>query len=61
MVGIPYWSDHSTNAKYIMDVWKIGLKAPADEKGIVRRETVEHCIREIMEEERRKEIKKNAF
>ncbi|KAE8038035.1 hypothetical protein FH972_010581 [Carpinus fangiana] len=61
MVGVPYWSDQSTNLKFIMDVWKMGLKAPADEKGIVRREAAEHCIREIMEGERGKEIKKNAF
>ncbi|XP_059432918.1 UDP-glycosyltransferase 74F2-like [Corylus avellana] len=61
MVGVPYWSDQNTNAKYIMDVWKMGLKAPADEEGIARREVVEHCIREIMEGDRGKEIKKNAF
>ncbi|KAG7949169.1 hypothetical protein I3843_13G047900 [Carya illinoinensis] len=61
MVALPQWTDQSTNAKYIMDFWKMGLKALVDEKGIVRRETVEHCIREIMEGERGKEIKKNAF
>ncbi|XP_062175293.1 UDP-glycosyltransferase 74F2-like [Alnus glutinosa] len=61
MVAIPYWSDQSTNAKYTMDVWKTGLKAPVDEKGLVRREIVEHCIREIMEGERGEEIKKNAL
>ncbi|KAK6238767.1 hypothetical protein QUC31_004236 [Theobroma cacao] len=37
MVGVPQWTDQSTNAKYIMDVWEMGLKAPADEKGIVRK------------------------
>jgi pathogen-inducible salicylic acid glucosyltransferase len=61
MVAVPQWSDQSTNAKYIMDVWKIGLKAPVDEKGLVRRDALEHCVREIMEGERGKEIKKNAF
>ncbi|XP_059459420.1 mogroside IE synthase-like [Corylus avellana] len=61
MVGVPYWSDQKTNAKYIMDVWKMGLKPPTDENGIVRREAAEHCIREIMEGERGKEIKQNAF
>jgi pathogen-inducible salicylic acid glucosyltransferase len=61
MVGVPYWSDQSTNAKYIMDVWKMGLKAPTDAKGIVQQDAAEHCIREIMEGERGKEIKKNAF
>jgi pathogen-inducible salicylic acid glucosyltransferase len=61
MVAVPYCSDQTTNAKYVMDVWKMGLKAPADEKEIVRREAAEHCIKEIMEEERGKEIKKNAL
>jgi len=61
MVAVPHWSDQSTNAKYIMDVWKIGLKASVDEKGLVKREAAEHCIREIMEGERGEEIKKNAF
>ncbi|XP_062175714.1 mogroside IE synthase-like [Alnus glutinosa] len=61
MVAVPQWSDQSTNAKYIMDVWKIGLKAPVDEKGLVRRDALEHCVQEIMEGERGKEIKKNAF
>ena len=61
MVAVPQWTDQSTNAKYIMDVWKMGLKAPADEKGLVKREEIEHCIREIMEGERGKEIKKNAL
>jgi pathogen-inducible salicylic acid glucosyltransferase len=61
MVAIPQYSDQSTNAKYIMDVWKMGLKASADEKGLVSREAAEHCIREIMEGERGNEIKKNAL
>ncbi|KAL9457171.1 hypothetical protein AB3S75_006251 [Citrus x aurantiifolia] len=43
-----------------MDVWKMGLKAPTDEKGIVRREAIAHCISEILEGERGKEIKQNA-
>jgi pathogen-inducible salicylic acid glucosyltransferase len=29
MLAMPQWTDQSTNAKYIMDVWKIGLKALA--------------------------------
>jgi pathogen-inducible salicylic acid glucosyltransferase len=61
MVAVPQWTDQSTNAKYIMDFWKMGLKASVDEKGLVRREAAEHCIREIMEGERGREIKKNAL
>ncbi|XP_050364372.1 mogroside IE synthase-like [Argentina anserina] len=61
LVGIPQWTDQSTNAKYIRDVWKIGIKAQPDEEGIVRRAEVEHCISEIMEGHRGKELRKNAM
>jgi pathogen-inducible salicylic acid glucosyltransferase len=61
MVAMPQLTDQPTNEKYIMDFWKMGLKAPVDEKGLVRREVAEHCIRKIMEGERGKEIKKNAL
>ncbi|BFG42558.1 hypothetical protein CerSpe_288320 [Prunus speciosa] len=60
MVAVPQWTDQSTNARFIMDVWKMGLKAQADEKGIVRREEIANCVREILEGERGKEIRKNA-
>ncbi|KAL6206693.1 hypothetical protein ACLB2K_023940 [Fragaria x ananassa] len=45
---------------YIMDVWKIGIKAQVDEKGIVRQE-VEHCVSEILERQRGNEIQRNAI
>lgn len=61
MVAMPRWTDQSTNAKYIMDVWKIGIKAQVDEKGIVRQEEVEHCVSEILEGQRGKEIQRNAI
>lgn len=60
MIGMPYWSDQSTNAKFIMDVWKLGLKVRIDENKIVRQEEVERCIREIIEGEKGKEILANA-
>ena len=60
MVAMPLWTDQSTNSKYVMDVWKMGFKVPADEKGIVRSEAIAHCIGEILEGKRGKEIKQNA-
>ncbi|KAB2617619.1 UDP-glycosyltransferase 74E2-like [Pyrus ussuriensis x Pyrus communis] len=38
IVALLQWTNQSTNAMYIMDVWKIGIKAVADEKGVVRQE-----------------------
>ncbi|KAK9941775.1 hypothetical protein M0R45_007469 [Rubus argutus] len=61
LVAMPQRSEQSTNAKFIRDVWKIGVKAQADERGIVRRGEVEHCISEIMESARGKEIQRNAM
>ncbi|XP_062023553.1 mogroside IE synthase-like [Rosa rugosa] len=61
MVAMPRWTDQSTNAKYITDVWKIGIRAQVDEKRIVRQEEVEHCVSEILEGERGNEIQKNAI
>ncbi|KAK7294955.1 hypothetical protein RJT34_17855 [Clitoria ternatea] len=60
-IGIPYWSDQSTNAKIIADVWKIGIRAPFDEKKIVRREALKHCIWRMMESKEGKEIKNNVI
>jgi pathogen-inducible salicylic acid glucosyltransferase len=60
MVAMPQRTDQSTNAKYITDVWNMGVKAAVDEKEIARRETIESCIREILEGEKGKEIKRNA-
>nr|DAD25173.1 TPA_asm: hypothetical protein HUJ06_026637 [Nelumbo nucifera] len=61
MVGIPQWTDQIPNAKFVQDIWGMGLRAQPNEKGIVSREEVERCVREIMEEEKVKEIRKNAI
>ncbi|KAL5578591.1 hypothetical protein UlMin_011033 [Ulmus minor] len=60
MVGMPLWTDQTTNAKLVKDLWKMGVRVKDDEKGFVGREEVEFCIREVMEGERAKEMKKNA-
>ncbi|KAL8536808.1 hypothetical protein ACS0TY_012108 [Phlomoides rotata] len=60
LVGIPWWSDQSTNAKFVMDVWKTGIRACPDDKNIVRHEEIDRCIELVMEGERGKKIRKNA-
>ncbi|KAK7278087.1 hypothetical protein RJT34_23112 [Clitoria ternatea] len=60
-IAIPYWSDQSTNAKLTRDVWKVGIRAPVDEKKIVRREALKHCVWKMMESEEGKEMKNNAI
>ncbi|XP_077211306.1 mogroside I-E synthase-like [Tasmannia lanceolata] len=60
MVAVPQWTDQPTNAKYVEDIWGVGIRVKVGEKGLVRREEMGNCIREVMEGERGKEIKKNA-
>ncbi|TMW82181.1 hypothetical protein EJD97_006598 [Solanum chilense] len=60
MVAMPQWSDQPTNAKLVKDVWEIGIRAKQDEKGIVRREVIEECIKLVMEEDKGKLIRENT-
>ncbi|KAI8010852.1 UDP-glycosyltransferase 74B1 [Camellia lanceoleosa] len=61
MVGVPKWADQLTNAKFIKEIWGVGVRAKEDEKGVLRREELMGCLKEVMEGERSVEIKKNAF
>ncbi|CAO2148675.1 unnamed protein product [Urochloa humidicola] len=60
MVAMPQWSDQPTNAKYIEDVWQVGVRVKPDIEGVVRKEEVERCVRQVMEGESSKEYRKNA-
>jgi len=60
MIAMPQEADQSTNAKHIEDVWKVGIKASVDGKRVARREVLKHCIREVMDTQRGKEMKRNA-
>ncbi|CAL9125988.1 unnamed protein product [Musa textilis] len=60
MVAMPQWTDQLTNAKYVEDVWGVGVRVREDEKGLVRREEVERCVREVLEGGRREEMRRNA-
>lgn len=60
MVAFPHWSDQPTNAKYIEEVWGVGARVRAGEKGLVGREEVLRCIREVMESETREKVMANA-
>ncbi|XP_044465777.1 UDP-glycosyltransferase 74E2-like [Mangifera indica] len=60
MVAMPQFSDQTTNAKFIEDVWEVGVRVRVNEKGIVTREEIEMCIREVMEGEKSEELRKNS-
>ncbi|XP_023928017.2 mogroside IE synthase isoform X2 [Quercus suber] len=59
MVTMPQWTDQTTNSKFVMDVWKVGIRVKADAKGMVTKEEIELCINEAMGE-KREELKRNA-
>ncbi|XP_023887463.1 mogroside IE synthase [Quercus suber] len=61
MIAMPQWMDQTTNAKYIMDMWKVGVRIKVDEKGIVTKEEIELCIREVIGGDRGKEMKRNLM
>ena len=60
MVAMPQWADQTTNAKFIVDVWKVGVRIKVDEKGFASKGEIELCIREVMEGESGKEMKRNS-
>ncbi|KAJ8755428.1 hypothetical protein K2173_019226 [Erythroxylum novogranatense] len=60
MVAMPVWTDQPTNAKYVTDVWQVGVRVKANEKGTVTKEEIERCIREVMEGDRSSEIRKSS-
>nr|XP_043606207.1 UDP-glycosyltransferase 74B1-like [Erigeron canadensis] len=63
MIGIPKWADQFTNAKFIKDVWCVGVRAKMDdgENGIVKRDELILSLNEVMNKEGKGlKIRKNA-
>ncbi|CAM0908766.1 unnamed protein product [Alopecurus aequalis] len=44
----PYFADQFVNQVYISDVWKVGLKAVADESGVITKEHIAGRVKELM-------------
>ncbi|XP_038885149.1 mogroside IE synthase-like [Benincasa hispida] len=61
MVAIPQWVDQTTNAKFIADVWGVGIRVKKNEKGIATKEELEASIRKIVQGERANEFKQNSI
>ena len=57
----PQWTDQPTNAKFIVDVWKVGVRIKLNEKGIATKEEIELCIKEVIEGERGQKMKMNSL
>ncbi|KAJ0751728.1 putative UDP-glucuronosyl/UDP-glucosyltransferase, UDP-glycosyltransferase family [Helianthus annuus] len=60
VIGMPQWTDQTTNAKLLDEFWGVGVRVRADENGIARRENLVSCIKKIMEDEEGVVARKNA-
>ena len=60
MVAVPKWADQMTNAKFVEEIWEVGVRAKEDGNGIVRKREFVGCLKEVMEGKRSKEIQKNS-
>ncbi|CAL1352182.1 unnamed protein product [Linum trigynum] len=61
MVALPVWGDQQTNAKFVVDVWRVGARARADvESGVVTKEEIGRRIKEVMEGESGEEMRRNS-
>ncbi|KAK9146167.1 hypothetical protein Sjap_006070 [Stephania japonica] len=64
MVGVPQWTDQPMDAKLVEDYWRVGVRARVDDHDtlrISRREEIERCVREVVEGERGREMKREAL
>ncbi|XP_074270898.1 crocetin glucosyltransferase, chloroplastic-like [Silene latifolia] len=58
MVAFPQWTDQTTNAKLVEDVWRIGVRVQiSEEEGLVKEEEIKRCLELVMESQ---EMKLNA-
>lgn len=61
MMVVPQWTDQTTNAKYIVDVWQTGVRVKAHDKESITRQDVAMCVKNVMEGTKREELKANAI
>ncbi|KAK9071124.1 hypothetical protein SSX86_009692 [Deinandra increscens subsp. villosa] len=63
VMAFPHWGDQVTDAKYIVDEWKFGIRmcrGEADHR-VIGRDEVEECLREATCGVKATEMKKNAM
>ncbi|KAE8726691.1 UDP-glycosyltransferase 74E2 [Hibiscus syriacus] len=60
MIAMPQWTDQPTNAKFVADVWEVGIRVKKDGNGIITKEEIQRCVREVMEGDRSLDIKRNS-
>uniref|UniRef100_A0A6N2N2L4 anthocyanidin 3-O-glucosyltransferase n=1 Tax=Salix viminalis TaxID=40686 RepID=A0A6N2N2L4_SALVM len=59
VVGFPQFSDQTTNAKMVEEVWRTGARARVNEDGTLEAEEIERCLEMVMGQ-RGEEMRRNA-
>ncbi|EFJ19866.1 hypothetical protein SELMODRAFT_152941 [Selaginella moellendorffii] len=49
MITMPFFTEQGGNAKMIVEYFKIGVRLPKDESGVITRHTIEVAVREVIE------------
>ncbi|XVE82852.1 hypothetical protein DITRI_Ditri16bG0039000 [Diplodiscus trichospermus] len=61
VVAYPEWTDQATNAKLLVDVYKMGVRMRNSKDETLSAEEVERCIKEAIDGPRAEEMKKRAM
>ncbi|KAI3716010.1 hypothetical protein L6452_23041 [Arctium lappa] len=63
VVAFPQWGDQVTDAKYLVDEWKVGIRMCRGEAGnrVIGREEIGECLKEATGGVKAVEMKKNAL
>ncbi|KAH6834867.1 hypothetical protein C2S53_003867 [Perilla frutescens var. hirtella] len=60
LIAMAQWVDQTTNAKFVEDVWGVGVGIRVGQNGIIGREEIAMCIEQVVGGERSIELKRNA-
>ncbi|KAK2428355.1 N-hydroxythioamide S-beta-glucosyltransferase [Trifolium repens] len=60
VVCLPQWADQLPDAKFLEEIWEVGVRPKEDENGVVKREEFVLSLKVVMESERSEVIRKNA-
>ncbi|KAK7309518.1 hypothetical protein RJT34_06316 [Clitoria ternatea] len=60
VVCLPQWADQLPDAKFLEEIWEVGVRPKEDEDGVVSKQEFVNSLKVVMEDERSQEIRKNA-
>ncbi|XP_021735023.1 UDP-glycosyltransferase 84B2-like [Chenopodium quinoa] len=60
VIAYPDWTDQPTNAKLLVDVFKVGVRMKKTKDGELRKDEIERCIVEVTTGPRRLDMKEQA-